>query len=211
MERYGIPSDHIFSSRDASFSGAVLSATRGQGVDLVINSLSGTLLQEGFNCLARFSRFVEIGKRDIEVNSDLEMSGFGRSATFIHLDLMQLQQYKGVKLQRVLTEIMRMFSHGQIEPVTPVTPATSASAASTDMGSVGAVLPRRKEFDGLGLGFDIDEDLEGGDEGGTHAHAHAIERLSGMPSVPSTRVSHLTAAARESWVPAEETTRMGQR
>lgn len=121
MERYGIPSDHIFSSRDASFSGAVLFATQGQGVDLVINSLSGTLLHEGFNCLARFGRFVEIGKRDIEVNSDLEMSGFGRSATFIHLDLMQLQQYKGVKLQRVLTEIMRMFSHGQIEPVTPVT------------------------------------------------------------------------------------------
>ncbi|KAI2642646.1 hypothetical protein GGS21DRAFT_184157 [Xylaria nigripes] len=121
IDNYGIPPDHIFSSRDSSFSAAVLSATQGQGVDLVLNSLSGALLQEGFKCLARFGRFIEIGKRDIEINSDFEMNNFDRSVTFTHLDLKQFQKYKGPRLQRVLKEIMQMYSRGEIKAVTPIT------------------------------------------------------------------------------------------
>ncbi|KAI0912850.1 hypothetical protein F4823DRAFT_632847 [Ustulina deusta] len=121
IENYGIPADHIFSSRDDSFNAAVLHATQGQGVDVIINSLSGRLLQEAFKCLARFGRFVEIGKRDIEINSELGMSGFDLSVTFTHLDLMQFQEYKGPRLQRVLMEIMKMYSQGRITAVTPVT------------------------------------------------------------------------------------------
>lgn len=120
MEKYKIPADHIFSSRDASFGNGILSATEGQGVDVVLNSLSGTLLQEGLNCLSRFGRFVEIGKHDIEVNSDLEMSSFAHSATFTHVDLMQLQEYKGTQIQRAMTQVMRMYTQGEIEAVTPV-------------------------------------------------------------------------------------------
>lgn len=121
VDKYGVPDNHIFSSRDASFGHGVLAATRGQGVDVVVNSLAGTLLQEGVNCLARFGRFVEIGKHDIEVNSDLELGSFSHSVTFTHVDLMQLQEYRGAQVQRALAEVMRMYTQGEIKAVSPVT------------------------------------------------------------------------------------------
>lgn len=44
IQEYGIPRDHIFSSRNAGFLPAILKATEGRGVDVVLNSLSGDLL-----------------------------------------------------------------------------------------------------------------------------------------------------------------------
>jgi len=49
MKKYGIPAEHILSSRDVSFSEGVLAATDRHGVDVVLNSLSGPLLQASFN------------------------------------------------------------------------------------------------------------------------------------------------------------------
>lgn len=41
VEHFGIPEDHIFSSRDLTFVQGVMRVTSGKGVDLVLNSLSG--------------------------------------------------------------------------------------------------------------------------------------------------------------------------
>ena len=64
MDQYAIPADHIFSSRDMSFSKGVMRMTRGQSVDVVLNSLSGEALRETWTCIADFGRFIEIGKKD---------------------------------------------------------------------------------------------------------------------------------------------------
>ena len=42
IEQYGIPDDHIFYSRDLSFSKGIMRMTKGRGVDVVLNSLAGT-------------------------------------------------------------------------------------------------------------------------------------------------------------------------
>jgi NADP-dependent 3-hydroxy acid dehydrogenase YdfG/acyl carrier protein len=57
---------HVFNSRSASFADEVLAHTNGRGVDLVLNSLSGELIDAGFRALARGGTFVEIGKRGIK-------------------------------------------------------------------------------------------------------------------------------------------------
>lgn len=44
MREYNIPSERIFSSRDPSFAPAILAATGGRGVNVVLNSLAGPLL-----------------------------------------------------------------------------------------------------------------------------------------------------------------------
>jgi NADPH:quinone reductase-like Zn-dependent oxidoreductase len=119
--QYGIQPDHIFSSRDASFAPGVLAMTQGKGVDVVLNTLAGTLLQESFNCVARFGRFVEIGKRDLELNSFLEMGAFTRSVSFSSFDLLQFGEHKGLEVRRVMKEIIRLFELGVIAPVQPVT------------------------------------------------------------------------------------------
>ena len=57
---------HVFDSRSASFAGEILAHTNGRGVDLVLNSLSGELIDAGFRALTRGGTFVEIGKRGIK-------------------------------------------------------------------------------------------------------------------------------------------------
>lgn len=120
MATYGLAPDHIFSSRDTSFGRRVLSMTGGEGVDVVLNSLAGPLLQEGFNCLGRFGRFVELGKRDLKMNSRLGMAAFNRAVSFSHVDLLQLEAFKSAQVQRIMKEIMQLYCTGCIQAVQPI-------------------------------------------------------------------------------------------
>ncbi|PYI13892.1 KR-domain-containing protein [Aspergillus violaceofuscus CBS 115571] len=96
VEEYGIPPSHIFSSRNRSFANHLMSATEGKGVDVVINSLAGALLRETWQCVGTFGRFIEIGKRDIEQNSMVEMGPSTRSTVFASLDLITLGERRPV-------------------------------------------------------------------------------------------------------------------
>jgi NADPH:quinone reductase-like Zn-dependent oxidoreductase len=121
MTKYGIPDDHIFSSRDASFAAGVLAATRGRGVDAVLNSLAGPLLQESFNVLAPFGHFLEIGKRDLEINSHLEMRPFTRQVSFSAFYLLASMQHSPLEVHRVMTAITQLLENQAVAPVHPVT------------------------------------------------------------------------------------------
>lgn len=63
-QTFGIPMTQIFSSRTSNFKYGILEATDGQGVNLVVNSLSGLLLQELWDLVAENGTFVKIGKKD---------------------------------------------------------------------------------------------------------------------------------------------------
>ncbi len=120
MREYNIPSDRIFSSRDASFAPAILAATGGRGVDMVLNSLAGPLLQASFDVLATFGHLVEIGKRDLEGNSLLDMGTFSRVASYTSLDMMSLLRERASDANRVLNEVARLAEQGVIRPIHPV-------------------------------------------------------------------------------------------
>ncbi|KAJ5817603.1 Acyl transferase/acyl hydrolase/lysophospholipase [Penicillium robsamsonii] len=90
IEKYDLDPAHIFSSRDSSFLPAIMKATSGQGVDVVLNSLTGDLLRSSFEACADFGRFIEIGKRDILDHGVLDMSTFGRNVSFMAFDLSNL-------------------------------------------------------------------------------------------------------------------------
>jgi NADPH:quinone reductase-like Zn-dependent oxidoreductase len=120
-ENYGIPPDRIFSSRDPSFAEGIRRATNGRGVDVVLNSLAGILLQESFNCMAPFGRFIEIGKRDLEINSQLAMGAFTRAVTFTSVDLLAFGEQKKLEMQQIFKEVMRLARDGVVVPVKPIT------------------------------------------------------------------------------------------
>lgn len=61
--------------------------TQGRGVDVVLNSLTGELLQDSFQACAEFGRFIEIGKKDIIEHGRLDMATFGRNVSFTAVDL----------------------------------------------------------------------------------------------------------------------------
>ena len=118
---YGLPYDHIYSSRNASFATKVMTMTKDNGVDVVLNSLAGPLLQATWNSIARFGRFLEIGKRDLEASNFLEMSAFTRNVSFFAIDLMQIQQFRGQVVARALKEVLRMVNEGTVHPIAPIT------------------------------------------------------------------------------------------
>jgi NADPH:quinone reductase-like Zn-dependent oxidoreductase len=121
MTKYDIPDDHIFSSRDTSFAAGVLAATNGRGVDAVLNSLAGPLLQESFNVLAPFGYFIEIGKRDLEINSQLEMRPFTRQVSFSAFYLLASMNHSPLEVHRVLNKLTELLTDNIIAPVHPIT------------------------------------------------------------------------------------------
>ena len=82
-----IPDDHIGNSRDTSFEELVMDQTGGRGVDVVLNSLADDKLQASVRVLARYGRFVEIGKYDMTVDTPVGMGVFLRDISFFGVGL----------------------------------------------------------------------------------------------------------------------------
>ncbi|OCK77276.1 putative polyketide synthase [Lepidopterella palustris CBS 459.81] len=102
VKNYGIDRSRIFHSRDASFVADIMNATDNRGVDLVLNSLSGDLLQASWKCVAEFGTMVEIGKRDFLRRGKLSMEQFEQNRTFIGLELRLLSKLQPGKTTDLL-------------------------------------------------------------------------------------------------------------
>lgn len=87
MQNFGLKREQIFNSRDTSFLHDVRVATKGRGVDLVLNSLSGELLHASWQCVAPYGKMLEIGKRDFIGKARLDMDLFEANRSFIGIDL----------------------------------------------------------------------------------------------------------------------------
>ncbi|KAI0179744.1 polyketide synthase [Hypoxylon sp. FL1284] len=124
VNEFGLDPTHIFNSRDSSFLPAVMKATNGLGVDVVLNSLTGELLQSSFEACADFGRFVEIGKYDILHQGSLNMSTFEKNVSFIAFDLSNL--YHSHKdshhdlWQKLLVKSMELIRNGTAKPCFPI-------------------------------------------------------------------------------------------
>ncbi len=87
MEKYNIPDDHIFSSRNTSFAHGVKRMTNFHGADVILNSSTGESLRQSFECIAPLGRFIEIGKKDINMAESLSMLPFLQNVTFASADI----------------------------------------------------------------------------------------------------------------------------
>lgn len=121
MDRFGIPGERIFYSRDASFAKGIKRATRGRGVDCVLNTLYGELLRVSWSCLAPFGTFVEFGSRDISDNVGLDMRPFGKSTTFTSIDVAAMLQEAPEELGKALNDVFTLLDDGVIQAPYPVT------------------------------------------------------------------------------------------
>lgn len=120
IEQYGILPDHIFYSRDASFADGIRRMTRGKGVNVVLNSLSGKLLVASWELIASFGRFIEIGRRDIDSRGSLPMHPFIRNATFHGVDLATIVENPAQKDKYCLAEVFDFVQKGIFRPPYPV-------------------------------------------------------------------------------------------
>jgi NADPH:quinone reductase-like Zn-dependent oxidoreductase len=119
MDQYGIPGDHIFSSRDTSFASAIGRMTK-NGVDIVLNSLSGEGLIASWKCIAPYGRFLEIGKRDIIANNSLPMLPFLRNVTYSAIDLSDLITERPHLLSDAVKETARLLASKEFHLIQPL-------------------------------------------------------------------------------------------
>ncbi|KFA72676.1 hypothetical protein S40288_03374 [Stachybotrys chartarum IBT 40288] len=127
---FGIPVNRIYSSRTPDFRQGIINETNGQGVDVIVNSLSGQLLQETWGLIAEFGRFIEIGKKDILDNSHLGMRNFYRNVTFTCVDLDQYFVKRPEFLKDCLAQMADMLERNIIGPIEPITEIPVAEAVS---------------------------------------------------------------------------------
>lgn len=131
LSQMGIPSDHIFDSRSESFHPAVMKATNGRGVDIVLNSLSGALLHASWSCVAKFGSLIEIGKRDLLGHGKLDLTPFLDNRSYMCVDLHQLGVHRIDIAHRLWQMMMQYLEDGYIEPIRPIKafPAKDIEAA----------------------------------------------------------------------------------
>ena len=122
IQKYYINPDHIFSSRDTSFASTIMATTGGKGVNVVLNSLAGPMLQATWDCIAQFGHFLEIGKTDLEAGKRLDMTPFARSATMTGFDILQYCEYKGTVVHLALANIIHLHNERAISFTHPITP-----------------------------------------------------------------------------------------
>ncbi len=106
VDLYHISQDHVFYSRDASFSQGVMRMTHGHGVDVALNSLSGELLMVTWECMAPYGRFVEIGKKDINSHARLPMFPFQKNLTFAAVDVAAMSVERPDLFRKSLLTVM---------------------------------------------------------------------------------------------------------
>ena len=120
MDLYGIPSDHIFSSRGLSFVKGIPRMTQGRGVDVVLNSLADEGLQGSWDCLAAFGRFVDIGKKGILARKKLPMLPFNENRTFAAVDLTHVLRERPDLMRQNMDAILPMVRDGHFTPPRPL-------------------------------------------------------------------------------------------
>lgn len=85
-----------------------MKATGNRGVDCIINSLIGELLDASWRVVADGGTMVEIGKRDIVDRNTLSMEPFDRNCSFRAVDMSYTKDIKDCLVARYDTRPLAM-------------------------------------------------------------------------------------------------------
>ncbi len=126
----GVP--HVMDSRSLAFADEVLTLTEGEGVDLVLNSLSGDAIDKGLSILRPYGRFIEIGKTDIYKNRKIGMRPLRKNISMFVVDLLGSPRPEFAR--SLMREVMGRFESGELRPLPHhVFPVTRIADAFRDM------------------------------------------------------------------------------
>ncbi len=95
----GVP--HVMDSRSLAFADEVMGLTDGEGVDIVLNSLSGEAIDKNLSILRPCGRFIEIGKTDIYKNRKIGMRPLRKNISVFAVDLLGVRAAPGPRPRAV--------------------------------------------------------------------------------------------------------------
>ena len=108
--------EHIFDSRQTKFGQEILDVTNGEGVNVVLNSLTSEgFIDASLSCLAQGGRFVELARRDILTEE--EMAEVRPDVKYDILELDVLKRTEPAWVGEVFREVMEGISNGKLRPL----------------------------------------------------------------------------------------------
>jgi acyl transferase domain-containing protein/NADPH:quinone reductase-like Zn-dependent oxidoreductase/acyl-coenzyme A synthetase/AMP-(fatty) acid ligase/NAD(P)-dependent dehydrogenase (short-subunit alcohol dehydrogenase family)/acyl carrier protein len=111
LRALGVDDEHIASSRDRRFEDCVNKATGGEGVDVVLNSLAGELVDASLGLLREGGRFLEMGKTDIRDSAQVATEHPG--VAYRAYDLIDAGPER---IGSMLSELLELFDREVLRP-----------------------------------------------------------------------------------------------
>jgi len=106
---------HVMDSRSTAFADEIMKLTDNQGVDAVLNSLSGEMIPSSLSVLRSGGSFFEIGKRGIW--DERKVIEFKDGISYFPFDLNDVAKNDPSLIQRMLSELMDDFKTGVLKPI----------------------------------------------------------------------------------------------
>jgi myxalamid-type polyketide synthase MxaB len=142
--------EHVMSSRDKGFAAEVLERTGGRGVDVVLNSLAGELIDESVAALAPQGRFVELGK--IGIWDEAQVRRVKPGASYFPFDLGEVARANPELISEMLATIVAGLEEGSLEPLPletfEIAEAVAAFRHMAQARHIGKVVLTRRERGG---------------------------------------------------------------
>lgn len=120
LKHYNLSEDNIFSNRTRTFKQGILRLTKGVGVNVILNSLSGEALKDTWACTAKYGTFVEIGKSNIMSRSQLGMEQFDKGVTFSAFDMVDIWRERPALVKKLMKQVLSLFETGVLKPIQPI-------------------------------------------------------------------------------------------
>ncbi|MET9418985.1 SDR family NAD(P)-dependent oxidoreductase, partial [Streptomyces klenkii] len=108
---------HVLDSRTLHFAEQVKDLTGGQGVDVVLNSLSGEALVRSLQLLKPCGRFLELGKQDFLADNALPLAPFLRNIAFHGVEVSYLLDHASALGKSHAAAISKAVQAGEYRPL----------------------------------------------------------------------------------------------
>ncbi|QRN93953.1 SDR family NAD(P)-dependent oxidoreductase [Archangium violaceum] len=135
---------HVMDSRSLAFVHQVRAITGGEGVDVVLNSLSGEAVSRGLEVLAPDGRFLDVSRHDAPEGHSLELQAIRQPRhpfSYMSVDLVGLRMRRPALCGQLLREVVEQVEAGVLKPlphqsfpVSRVTDAFRTMAQGVHMG-----------------------------------------------------------------------------
>ncbi len=153
-----IGAHHVVDSRSLAFADDIREITRGEGIDVVLNSVAGDAIHKGLSILRPYGRFVELGKRDFYANSKLGLQPFCNNIQFFGVDVDRLLVDRPALSKQLFAELAPLLDQRVFVPlphrVFPVARAVEAFRCMQHSRHIGKIVLAMDGVDRPAIGPD---------------------------------------------------------
>jgi acyl transferase domain-containing protein/acyl carrier protein len=144
---------HVMDSRSLAFADEVLDMTGGEGVDIVLNSLSGDAIDKSLSILRPLGRFIEIGKTDIYKNRKIGMRPLRENISMFVVDLLSVGEARPERARAFMRDVLSRFEDKELQPLPHrAFPAARVAEAFREMAQakhIGKLIVSIRDREGL--------------------------------------------------------------